>query len=65
MSSEKPKICKCPFCEKDINIKVWLENHGTGNMYFVRCGNCGAQGPVEDDVYVSIFDWNHVHKATP
>lgn len=33
----------CPFCENDEYVHVEYDDEN--KMLFVRCGNCGAQGP--------------------
>ncbi|WP_088925853.1 Lar family restriction alleviation protein [Burkholderia multivorans] len=48
MSELKP----CPFCGSDSVFML-------GGSYCVQCGNCGAEGPWnDDDPKVAIDAWN-------
>lgn len=58
------KITKpCPFCKKQKDLKIEEEckncdYYKIEGIYFVYCGECGAQGPSEDSQLKAIKAWN-------
>ena len=48
----------CPFCLMNLAkvIKPTLDE------YAVRCRQCGAQGPTEDQLHLAVSNWNHARR---
>ncbi|WP_186087818.1 Lar family restriction alleviation protein [Burkholderia gladioli] len=52
------KLSDCPFCGNEYT------SLNTGGSYYVMCGNCGAEGPWnDDDRDIAIAAWNR--RASP
>ncbi|WP_186167280.1 Lar family restriction alleviation protein [Burkholderia gladioli] len=52
------KLSDCPFCGSEYT------SLNTGGSYYVMCGNCGAEGPWnDDDRDIAIAAWNR--RASP
>lgn len=47
------KVKDCPFCQSDELIVESSEGE-----YWVKCEQCGAQGPVEHDRKTAVKNWN-------
>jgi Lar family restriction alleviation protein len=52
----------CPFCAEPENLLLRLDEEFVGVSFitpcFVRCENCGAEGPPDNDKSKAIDNWN-------
>lgn len=62
MNNTSDKLLPCPFCGT-----TWTALNISESVHWrphVECDNCGATGPMDDEVEVAIVLWNHRQKVS-
>lgn len=52
------KARSCPFCGLKNHTEVISTGPNSNIVYYVRCSNCGARGPLSSRYNDAVSDWN-------
>lgn len=55
-------IKRCPFCRGEADVDDNVTEILT-RWYFVRCDECGAEGPWDEDEGEAVAMWNRRYKC--